>query len=105
MSIEDFYDQSAAVITVTKPGDFSTALPSETTVSFSCAINPVSGYEKFAGGHNEVMADYKLFCSSTVALTEQTRVKWNSKYYNVVFVKDTFKMGHHLLAFLKKDVR
>jgi head-tail adaptor len=105
MGIENYYSETASVITVTKPTDFSTALGSESSVAFRCAINPVSGYESFAGGRNDVFADYKVFCSSTVALTEGKRVKWSSQYFNVVFVKDTFNMGHHKLVFLQKDVR
>lgn len=105
MSIEDYYTESASVITVTKPGDFSTAAVTESSVAFVCAINPASGYEAFAGGRTDVFADYKLFCSDTVSFTEQSRIKWDSGYYNVVFVKDTFNKGHHKLAMLQKDVR
>jgi len=105
MSIEDFYTETASLITVSNPTDFSTSLKTETTVSFSCAINPVSGHKQFAGGKNEVYADYKLFCSDTVAFTEAKRVKWASQYYNVVFIKDTFNLGHHKTVYLKKDVR
>jgi len=105
MSIENYYTETASVITVTNPGDFSTALGSETSVEFKAAINPSRGYESFAGGRTDVFADYKLFCSSTVALTEQTRVLYSGTYYNVVFVKDTLNRGHHKLVFLQKDVR
>ena len=105
MSIENYYTETASVITVSKPTDFSTAVATESSAAFTCAINPVSGYETFAGGRNDVFADYKVFCSDSVSITEQQRIKWAGDYFNVVFVKDTFNMGHHKLVFLQKDVR
>ena len=105
MSIEDFYTETVKIVTVTNPGAFSTSAKSESCSTAKAAVNPVSGMERFAGGHNDVFADYKLFCSDTVTLTESNRVLYGSDYYNVVFVKDTLNMGHHKLAYLKKDVR
>ncbi len=105
MSIENYYTETAKVNTITRPGDFSTAAETKTTATISCAINPVSGSEFFAGGRTDVFADYKLFCSDTVAINEQNRVAWAGQDFNVVFVKDTFNMGHHKLVYLKRDVR
>ena len=99
--ITDYYTETAYVVTVTLPGDFSTSTQTESLTTVSCAINPVSGHERFAGGQNGVFADYKLFCSDTVTLTEGNHVRWSSDDYNVVFVKDTFNKGHHKLAYLK----
>jgi len=105
MSIENYYTESASVITVANPTDFSTSPITETTVAITCAINPNTGREQFSGMRNDVFADYKMFCSDTVTLTEQNRVVWAGQSFNVVFVKDTFNMGHHKLSFLQKDVR
>ncbi len=105
MSIENYYTETASVITVTKPTDFSTSAITETSASFACAINPVSGFEKYAGGRTDAFADYKVFCSDTVSMVEKQRVRWAGTDFNVVFVKDTFNMGHHKLVFLQKDVR
>lgn len=105
MSIENYYTETASVITVTKPSDFSTSGITESSASFACAINPNTGFETFAGGRNDVFADYKVFCSDTVTITEQNRVAWAGQDFNVVFVKDTFNRGHHKLVFLQRDVR
>lgn len=99
--IEDYYTETAYVVTVTQPGDFSTTTYTESLTTIECAINPVNGRERFAGGQNAIFADYKLFCADSVTLTEGKRVRWNSTNYNVVFVKDTFNKGHHKLAYLK----
>ena len=105
MSIENYYTEKVKVVTGSNPTDFSTVARTESCSTISAAINPVSGYERFAGGKNDVFADYKLFCSDTVVLTEANRVKWGTQVFNVVFVKDTLNMGHHKLSYLKRDVR
>jgi len=99
--IADFYTETAYVVTRTKPADFSTSTQALSKTTIRCAINPVSGNERIAGGKNSVYADYKLFCSDSVNLAEGKYIEWQSNTYNVVFVKDTFNMGHHKLAYLK----
>ena len=99
--IEDYYTETAYIVTVTQPGDFSTSTQTLSKTTIQCAINPVSGRERFAGGQNGAFADYKLFCADSVTLTEGKRIQWASKDYNVVFVKDTLNRGHHKLAYLK----
>lgn len=70
--------------------------------SFSAAVNPTSGRILIGGEKDAGFADYKLFCSDTVALAVHGRVHYGSDYFDVVFVKDTLDMGHHKLAYLKK---
>jgi len=103
--IADFYKNTAYVVTVTKPDDFSTSAITESLTTVKCAINPVSGHERFAGGKNDVFVDYKLYCSAGVVINEQKRIRWNGADYNVVFVRDPFIMGHHKTIYLAKDVR
>lgn len=103
--IEDYYTQSASVITVTKPSDFSTAAIATSATTIACSMNPVSGGERFAGGKNDVFIDYKMHCSSTVTINEQKRILWSGTYYDVVFVKNTLQMGHHLSVGLRSSVR
>ena len=105
MSIENYYTETVKIVTVTAPGDFSTEAGSESCSTALAAVNPNTGREQFAGGRNDVFADYKMFCSDTVTITEQNRVLYAGSYYNVVFVKDTLNKGHHKLSFLQKDVR
>lgn len=105
MSIANYYTETVKIVTVTNPSDFSTAAVSRSCSTASAAVNPVSGSKQFAGGHNEVYADYKMFCSDTVTITSTNQVLYASEYYNVVFVKDTLNKGHHKLVYLKKDVR
>lgn len=105
MSIENYYDQTIKVITVTPPAAFTTANYSCSCSTVSAAVNPTNGVESFAGGRNEVFADYKAFMDADVAIDETKRVRWNGKDLNVVFVKNTFAMDHHKLVFLKNDAR
>jgi len=105
MSLPNYYTETVKVITVTAPDQFSTLDFSESCSTASGAVNPTGGIETFAGGHNQVFADYKLFVSSTVSITETNKVRWNSKEFNVVFVKNTLNRGHHKLVFLKDNAR
>ena len=103
MSIQDFYTQTVKVVTVTEPGQFSTAAGAESCATASAAINPVSGTEVDAGGGNMAFADYRAYMSSTVSIDTTNRLLWGSTYFNVLFVKDTMQMGHHLTVFLRND--
>lgn len=105
MSLRDYFTETIKVVTVTAPAQFSSLAYSESCSTARAAMNPVRGVESFAGGRNEVFADYKAFMSSTVTITESNRVRWGSKELNVVFVKDTLNMGHHKLVFLKNNAR
>lgn len=105
MSITDYYDQTIKVITVTAPAAFTTNAFAESCSTAVAYMNPSKGVESFAGGRNELFADYKAFMSSTVAIDETKRVRWSGKDYNVVFVKNTGQMNHHKLVFLKNDAR
>lgn len=107
MSLSDYYTETIKVITITPPDQFAATSSyfAESCSTAIAAVNPTGGIETFAGGRNEVFADYKAFVSSTVAITESNVVTWNSKRLNVVFVKDTLDRGHHKLVFLKNNAR
>lgn len=100
--IEDFYSETVKIITVTEPADFSTATGSESCSTAVAAVNPVSGGDYFAQGQNFPHADYKLFTAADI--TEANQVTWDSKRFDVVFVKDTLNMGHHNTAYLRKVI-
>ena len=105
MSIEDYYTETITKVTVTRSTDeFSTSSAVETTATFIGAINPRTGGEYFTGGRNFPDADYKLFCSDTVSLSESDRIRWGGSTFNVIFVKDTFNMAHHKNVLLKRNV-
>jgi len=103
--ISDYYTETIKIVTVTPPDVFSTSDYSESCSTASAAMNPVRGVENFAGGRNEVFADYKAFMSDTVTITETNRVRWSGKEFNVTFVKDTLNKGHHKLVFLVDNAR
>ncbi len=105
MSIKDYYTETIKIKTITDPGQFSTTVATESCSTASAAMNLVSGVENFAGGRNDVFADYKAFMSSTVSVNEQNRVVYSGDTYGVRAVKDTLNRGHHKIVFLKKDVR
>ena len=101
MSIEKYYTETVKVITITEPANHSTALRTESCSTISAAINPKTGDDYTAQGQNFPHADYKLFCRSTVSITESNQVSWGGKRFDVVFVKDTFNMAHHNLVLLQ----
>lgn len=105
MSLQSYYTETIKVVSVSLPGQFSTADATESCSTEVAAMNPVNGVPTFAGGQNEVFADYKAFMSSTVAITDENVVTWDSKRLNVIFVKDTLARGHHKLVFLKDNAR
>lgn len=102
MAIEDYYTETVKIVTITAPTDHSTVAASESCSTATAAMNPVTGRDYFAQGQNFPHADYKMFTGATV--TEANKVTWDSKRFDVVFVKDTLDMGHHNLAYLKRVV-
>jgi len=105
VSIEDYYTETIKVVSITNStNEFSTVKPAESCSTFMGAINPSNGAEYFTAGRNFPDADYKLFCSDDVSIDEQDRILWGGDTFNVVFVKDTFNMGHHKKVLLKRNV-
>lgn len=103
--IEDYYSESVSRMTRSTASAWGTETSWSTSASvqaFDAAINPISGIERIGGDRIQLMADYKMFCSDTVTLTEKDRVKWGDVTFDVVFVKDTFDMGHHKKVLLKQ---
>jgi hypothetical protein len=102
LSIRDYFTETVKIITVTLPGDHSTAAITQSCSTARAAINPVSGRDYFAQGQNFPHADYKMFTTATV--TEGKQVTWGGKRFDVIFVKDTFNMAHHKLAYLQRVI-
>lgn len=104
MSLSDYFTEHAYYkqhkqytttgISWAEPG-FTTA-----GTSFNAAINPVSGTVRLSGGKDTLYANYKLFCSDTVAIAVHDRVVYAGSSYDVGFVKDTLNKGHHKLVYL-----
>lgn len=96
MSIETYYTESPVIYSLTT----STGWGSEPTwtagATIAAALNPSNGREQFSAGRVTAYADYKLYCSDTVSLTDKQRiVSTGGDTFEVAFVKDTFGMGHH----------
>ena len=103
--IENFYTESISIMSRTTSTGWNGEVAWTTSVSveaFQAAINPMSGREVLSADKKTVLADYKLFCGDTVSFTERDRLKWGTKTFDVVFVKDTFNMGHHKNVLLKE---
>ena len=101
--ISDFYTETVTFVAPTTSTGWGTE-PGWGTASstFTAAMNPYTGNVILAGSKETAFADYKMFCSDTVAIAEHDRVHYGSLYFDVVFVKDTLDMGHHKLVYLKK---
>ena len=100
ISIEDYYNSTGKVITISTGTWGSTYVESCATIR--CGLNPASGNEIFIAEREGLMADYKMFCDADVSIDETKKFTENSIDYDVVFVKDTFNMGHHKKVMLKR---
>ena len=93
--IEDYYTASPVIYSMTT-GDWGTEPTWAAGSTIAAALNPASGREQYSAGRVTAYADYKLFCSDTVSLTDKQRiVSTEGTTFEVVFVKDTLNRGHH----------
>jgi len=99
--ISDYYTQNVSVITLTT-ATWGSSISRTTAATFKAAVNPY-GKEVYIGDKKTVVADYKMYCPSTVSISERQLVRWDSKDFDVIFVKDTFQMGHHKNVLLKRQ--
>ena len=99
--ISDYYTQTVYI------KDFSTSTSAWAEGTWAAvstnaaAVNPVGGDEAYQLDKKGLVADYKVFCGSTVSVDETNRLRWNSRDYDVVFVKNTLQMDHHLVVYVK----
>ena len=102
--IKGYFVQSWSLMSRTTGPTWGTETAWSTGTSKAKAgwLNPVSAGEMISADKKTVLFDYKLFCSSTVDISEVNRVKNGTNIYDVVFVKDTLMKGHHLLVYLKR---
>ena len=103
--IDNYYVESVSIMSRTTSTGWNTEVAWTTSAAvepFLAAVNPMGGAEVLSGDKKTVLADYKLFCSDTVDFTERDRLKWGSKTFDVVFIKDTLNFGHHKNVLLKE---
>jgi len=101
--ISDYYTESVVLVSLTTSTDgWSEPGWSTAPTTFSAAVNPNSGAILIRNDKETPRADYKLFCGSTVSISEHDRVRWNGSSFDVTFVKNTLDRSHHLLCLLKK---
>ena len=100
--IENYYTQSIIIQKVSTSTAWGSTDAWGTSQSISGSMNPLSGNEIYVGDKENVYADYRMKCSSTVTINETRRIKWDSKIFDVIFVKNTLNMGHHLNVYLRK---
>lgn len=100
--ISDYYTETVTFASPTTSTGWAEPGYASASSTFSAAVNPAGGRVLIGGEKEAAFADYKLFCSDTVALAVHDRVHYGSLYFDVIFVKDTLNMGHHKVAYLKK---
>ena len=100
MSIEDYYNSTGKIVTITTGAWGSTN--AESCATIACALNPASGNEIFIAERKGLFADYKMFCDATISIDETQDFIVGANRYDVIFVKDTLGMGHHLKVMLKR---
>lgn len=67
-----------------------------TGVTVTCAIQGRSGSYPVINGVQWEAETYRLYCSSTVAITLRDRVLHNSVYYYVTYINNNLRSDHHL---------
>jgi head-tail adaptor len=100
--ISDYYTETVYVQKLSTGSTFGTIGTWSDSSTISAAMNPVTAAERFQGEKHSLFADYKMFCDADVTIDETRRVKWDSRSYDVVLVKDTLNKGHHLNVMLKR---
>ena len=103
--IDNYYTESISIMSRSTGTAWGTGVAWATSVNteaFKAAINPMGGQEVLSADKKTVLADYKLFCSDTVSFYERDHLKWGTKTFDVVFIKDTLNMGHHKNVLLKE---
>jgi len=105
MSISDYYTQSIVITSQSTSTGWGSEGSWGSPTTADAAVNPINGIERYAADRKTLFADWKVFCSDTVAVDEGDRITWDSKTLDVVHVKDTLNMGHHkrILCLSKKD--
>jgi len=103
MAINDYYNTLYLInYTEVVDGRGLAIKTPEIEVTFQGVINQASSSEVIINRKLDIVADYKLFCPVTVAITRSSRVRQGSQYYNVVSEpKNTVNQDHHYKIYLK----
>ncbi len=96
--ITDYYDLSVLLQSpvYTQDGYGQNIAAWSTGVTILCTIQGRSGSHPVINGVQWVAETYRLYCSSTVAITLQDRVLHNSVYYYVTYINNNLRSNNHL---------
>ena len=101
--IDRYYTESVVLVSpTTSTGWGSESGWSTSPTTIEAAVNPASGSILLRNDKETPMADYKMYCGSTISVSEHDRARWNGSSFDVVFVKNTFALDHHKVCLLKK---
>jgi head-tail adaptor len=96
--ITDYYDQNvllqSPVYTQDSYGQNIAAW--STGVTVTCAIQGRSGSYPVINGVQWEGETYRLYCSSTVAITLRDRILQNGNYYYVTYINNNLRNSNHL---------
>lgn len=65
-------------------------------------IRFLSGSDRIMGDKDTYISDHRLYCGTSVGVSEGDRVEFSGKEYDVVAVNNVMNMGGHLQVELKK---
>lgn len=103
--IESYYTHTGYVLTWAEgTTEYSPDLADanySTGETFVCALETVSGSERYAVGSETVLATHRVYCTAGVSVTEQNRVQIGSTIYTVVFVENPMERSHHKEVMLR----
>ena len=96
MSIESMYNLTASYQTPTYAEDSygERVRTWGTSISFKCAFQGRSGSNSIVNEQEKARANYRLYCSSTVAITATSLVTVDSVEYDVLFVNNNIRGNH-----------
>ncbi len=62
--------------------------------TLTAGVHQLSGMESMKPDGKAVNLDLRLFVESTTS-TESKRVKWNNRIFEIIFIDEPMKRGHH----------
>lgn len=104
MSLSDYYNKDAALLTRTEQTDelgidFSSSWAALTTIK--CALETLGKNERFIEGTEKVFATHRMYCAADTTIDETYRVTISSKTYKVRSVENPMEMDRHLEVLLE----
>ena len=96
MGIQDFYKQTASILTPSISAGAITGDATYTTASTVIGLlRPTRGSSSFTADKRDIIFSHKFYCANSATITEDDRLLIDSITYAVNYIVDPNSMGHH----------